>query len=51
MGKVALSMLAEGAEGETKAEFADALNGCLFKAEDLGGGDPIVGLFTSTCVM
>lgn len=39
---VALSMLAEGAEGETKAEFADALNGCLFKAEDLGGGDDLV---------
>lgn len=39
---VALSMLAEGAEGETKAEFADALNGCLFKAEDLGGGEDLV---------
>lgn len=39
---VALSMLAEGAEGETKAEFADALNGCLFKAEDLGGGDDLI---------
>ncbi|MBQ7899676.1 MAG: serpin family protein [Bacteroidales bacterium] len=38
---VALSMLAEGAEGQTKAEFADALNGCLFKAEDLGGGDSL----------
>lgn len=39
---VALSMLAEGAEGETKAEFADALNGCLFKAMDLGGNDTVV---------
>lgn len=39
---VALSMLAEGAEGETKAEFADALNGCLFKAEDLGGGEDLI---------
>lgn len=33
---VALSMLAEGAEGETKVEFDNALNGCLFKAEPLG---------------
>ncbi|MBQ2917934.1 MAG: serpin family protein [Bacteroidales bacterium] len=39
---VALSMLAEGAEGETKAEFADALNGCLFKAEDLGGAEDLI---------
>lgn len=39
---VALSMLAEGAEGETKAEFADALNGCLFKAMNLGGNDTVV---------
>ena len=28
---VALSMLAEGAEGETRVEFDNALNGCLFK--------------------
>ena len=33
---VALSMLAEGAEGETKVEFDNALNGCLFRAEKLG---------------
>ena len=39
---VALSMLEEGAEGETKAEFADALEGRLYAAEDLGGGDDIV---------
>ena len=38
---VALSMLAEGAEGQTKAEFNKALNDCLFKAEDLGGNDKI----------
>lgn len=38
---VALSMLAEGAEGETKAEFSKALNGCIFKAEDLGGNDTV----------
>ncbi len=39
---VALSMLAEGAEGQTRAELDDALNGCLFKAEDLGSNDSIV---------
>lgn len=38
---VALSMLAEGAEGETRAEFDNALNGCIFKAEDLGDNDTI----------
>ena len=38
---VALSMLAEGAEGETKAEFNEALNNCLFKAVDLGNNDTI----------
>lgn len=39
---VALSMLMEGAEGQTRAELDDALNGCIFKAEDLGGNDSIV---------
>lgn len=39
---VALSMLEEGAEGETKAEINDALEGRLYAAEDLGGGDDIV---------
>ncbi len=34
---VALSMLEAGAEGETKAEFDNALNGTYFKAENLGG--------------
>ena len=38
---VALSMVAEGAEGETRVEFDNALNGCLFKAEDLGNNDTI----------
>ena len=36
---VALSMLAEGAEGETKAEFDDVLGGNLYAAEDLGSND------------
>lgn len=39
---VALSMLAEGAEGTTKDEFNKALNDCLFKAEDLGGNDTVI---------
>lgn len=34
---VILSMLEAGAEGETKVEFDNALNGTLFKAEDMGG--------------
>lgn len=38
---VALSMLAEGAEGQTKTEFTEALNGCIFKSEDLGGNDTV----------
>ena len=38
---VALSMLAEGAEGETRTEFNNALNGCIFKAEDLGNNDTL----------
>lgn len=38
---VALSMLAEGAAGETRSELAAALNGCLFKAENLGGNDTV----------
>ena len=39
---VALSMVAEGAEGQTRVEFDNALNGCLFKAEDLGNNDTVV---------
>lgn len=38
---VALSMLAEGAEGQTREEFNAALNNCLFKAENLGGNDTV----------
>ncbi len=39
---VALSMLEVGADGETKAEIDDALNGTFYKSEDLGGGDDLV---------
>jgi serpin B len=39
---VVLSMLAEGAEGETRVEFDNALNGCLFKAEELGNEKVVV---------
>lgn len=38
---VALSMVAEGAEGQTRTEFDDALGGVLYKAEDLGGNDTV----------
>lgn len=39
---VTLSMLAEGAEGQTKSEFNEALSDILYKAEDLGGNDTVV---------
>lgn len=39
---VCLSMLAEGAGGETRAEFDSALGGIMFKAEDLGSNDTVV---------
>ena len=39
---VALSMLAEGAQGQTRAEFDNALGGILFKSEDLGSNDTVV---------
>lgn len=39
---VALSMLEEGAAGETKEELYNALGGYLFKSEDLGGNDTVV---------
>lgn len=39
---VVLSMLAEGAEGKTRVEFDNALNGCLFKAEELGDEKVVV---------
>ena len=38
---VALSMLAEGAEGETKAELDNALNGCLFRGNELTQSDSV----------
>ena len=39
---IVLSMLAEGAEGQTKTELYDALDGMLYKAEDLGSNDTVV---------
>lgn len=39
---LALSMLAEGAEGQTRVEFDNALGGVLYKAENLGGNDTVV---------
>ena len=39
---VALSMLEEGAEGQTKVELDNALNGCLFKGDRLDGGEEVV---------
>ena len=38
----ALSMLTEGAQGQTKVELDNALNGCLFSKEKLEGGDSVV---------
>ena len=38
---VALSMLVEGAEGETKAELDNALNGCLFRGDGLTHSDSV----------
>ena len=38
---IALSMLAEGAEGQTRVELDNALGGVLYKAEDLGGNDTV----------
>ena len=39
---VALSMLTEGAEGQTKVELDNALGGCLFNGTGLEGGDSVV---------
>jgi len=39
---VALSMLAEGAEGQTRVEFDNALGGVLYKAENLGSSDSVI---------
>ena len=38
---VLLSMLAEGAEGQTREEFDQVLGGSLYKAEDLGSNDTL----------
>ena len=38
----ALSMVAEGAAGQTRVEFDNVLDGVLYKAEDLGGNDTVV---------
>ncbi len=38
---VALSMLEAGAQGQTKVELDNALNGTYFKDEDLGGNEKI----------
>ena len=47
---VALSMLMEGAEGQTRAELDNALNGCVFKVEDLGGEDMTVASANSVWI-
>lgn len=39
---VALSMLAEGAKGDTRTELDAALNGCMFRSSELGCGDTII---------
>lgn len=39
---VVLSMLEDGAEGQTKVELDNALNGAVFGKEELDGGDDIV---------
>lgn len=39
---VALSMLMQGAEGQTKVELDNALNGCSFTAVPLSSGDTVV---------
>ena len=39
---VTLSMLAEGAQGQTRVEFDNALGGVLYKAENLGSNDTVV---------
>ena len=37
----ALSMLTEGAQGQTQVELDNALNGCLFGGDKLEGGDSV----------
>ena len=38
---LALSMLGEGAQGETRVEFDNVLGGVFYKAEDLGDNDTV----------
>lgn len=38
----ALSMLMEGAQGQTKVELDNALNGCVFSDQNLASGDSVV---------
>ena len=38
----ALSMLMEGAQGQTKVELDNALNGCVFSSQNLESGDSVV---------
>lgn len=45
---VILSMLAEGADGETEVEIDNALNGTLFKAEETGSGDDCIALSSNS---
>lgn len=48
---VALSMLAEGADGETKVEFDNALNGCIFGKDTLAyGGNVIISSANSVWI-
>ena len=39
---IALSMLAEGAQGQTRTEFDNVLGGVLYKAENLGSNDNVI---------
>ena len=39
---VALSMLAEGAENQTRAEFLSVLDSCIFGKKDLGDNDTVI---------
>ena len=45
---VVLSMLAEGAGGETKVELDKALNGCILAKEDLGSNDTVKVLVSNS---
>lgn len=39
---VALSMLKEGAQGQTRAELEDAMNYCVFRPDSLGSNDTVI---------